>query len=328
MAAPGPRSRGPFSRRVTETAWLDEVTAWVHEQARDHGHAVVGRVEQTRVRPWSTQLLVPTDAGRWWFKAGCRSMAFEAGLHGVLADLAGHRVAAPLAVDTDRGWLLTPDQGSTLQERSGEPTIDDWCRVVVAVADVQAATASQRRRLLATGLPDCAPSTTVDRFDRLLTIYADLPQDHPTHVPPALAARLRAVRPRLVDAVAQLEQSPLPPAWQHGDLHPGNAFVAGDGVHLFDFGDSQWAHPLEALVVPFGVVTTLSGVDWEPVLAAYADAWQLEVDVVREDWPAVLLTHAVNRSLTWWGCLAEGTAGDWDAWGEAPRVHLTEVLAP
>lgn len=318
-------SQPPFSQRVAEPGWRSSATAWIEDQVARHGQQLTGPIEQTRIRPWSTQLVVHTDAGRWWFKAGCGSMAFEPALHAALADLAPGTVSPLVAVDVDRGWMMTADQGTTLLDDHA-PGVEDWCRVVRTVVEAQRAVAGHRDRLLSTGLPNCAPHTTVDRFDRLLAVYADLPDQHPAHVSAELAGRLRSARPRLVDAAARLEASPLPATWQHGDLHPGNAFVGDGRVRLFDFGDSQWAHALEALMVPFGVVTDLSDLPWEPILGEFAQAWEVERSDVERDWPDVALTHAVNRSLTWWRCLAEATARDWQQWGEAPRVHLLEVL--
>lgn len=320
----------PFSQRVAEATWLDEATTWITERVHADGHRLTGAIEQPRIRPWSTQLVVPTDVGRWWFKANCRSLAFEPGLHAALSELVPAAVDRPRAIDAERGWLLTADHGQTLHER-GEPTAEDWHGIVAENARLQATLAPHRDRLVGLGLPDCAPSTTLDRFDRLIALYSDLPDQHPAHVPPELQVRLQSARPGLVDAVDQLSASPLPTTWQHGDLHPGNTFTSPDGpgrvrMRLFDFGDSQWAHALESLVVPFGWITSLSQLAWDPLLEAYAEAWEVEVGVLHDEWWAAGMTHAVNRSLTWWGCLAEATAEQWREWGDSPIAHLSRVL--
>ncbi len=318
----------PFSQRVAEAAWLDEATAWITDRVRDHGHDLTGEVLRSRIRPWSTQLVVPTDAGRWWFKANCRALAFEPGLHAALSELAPESVDRPRAIDAGRGWLLTRDLGPTLRE-VGEPATGDWQAMAGANARLQTALAAHRERLVGIGVPDCAPTTVVDRFDRMVSMCIELPDQHPAHVPPELDARLRSARPRLLDAVAQLEASELPVTWQHGDLHPGNGISSADGgVRLFDFGDSQWAHALESLMVPFGWITTLSQVRWDPVLAAYAASWGVEVADLTGDWSAAAMTHAVNRSVTWWGCLAEASAEEWREWGAGPINHLSRVLDP
>ena len=167
---------------------------------------------------------------------------------------------------------------------------------------------------------DCSPVTVLDRFDRLCSVLT-MSSDR--------RSRLQLARPRVADAVAVLAESALPVTWQHGDLHPGNTYLTPDrpveSMRLFDFGDSQWAHALEALVVPFGIVTQAS-IPWEPVLEAYADVWGSTVADLSVDWSAVALTHAVNRSLTWWGCLSEATAAEWAEWEDALVSTLARVV--
>lgn len=316
----------PFSQSVAEATWFEEATGWITEQVTAHGHRLTGAIEQPRIRPWSTQLVVPTDAGRWWFKANCPSLAFEPGLHAALSDLVPDAVDRPCAIEAERGWLMTADLGPTVHE-GGDPTSEDWHVMVSENARLQAALAPHRDRLVAVGTPDCGPPTIVDRFDRLVSMYSDLPEQHPAHVSAELEARLRSMRSKVVDAAAQLVDSPLPATWQHGDLHPGNAFRSGSrGIHLFDFGDSQWAHALESMVVPFGWITSLTHIPWAPVLEAYATAWNLDVEMIAGDWWAAEMTHAVNRSVNWWGCLADATADEWREWGHAPVTHLSRVL--
>ena len=43
---------------------------------------------------------------------------------------------------------------------------------------------------------------------------------------------------------------------------------------------------------------------------------------------AAVVTQPVNRSSTWWECLAEATQEEWAEWGEAPARHLVNVLEP
>ena len=100
--------------------WRAEAERWIEVALRERGIAVTGAIDQPRIRPWSTLLTVPTDAGLVWFKENCPGQAFEAPLLAVLADVVPDAVAAPLAVEPARGWLLTADSGTTLAERSGE----------------------------------------------------------------------------------------------------------------------------------------------------------------------------------------------------------------
>ncbi|MET1061320.1 MAG: aminoglycoside phosphotransferase family protein [Aeromicrobium sp.] len=316
----------PFSERVAGEDWRSEVEAWAVAELARTGREVTGPTEQLRIRPWSTQLTIPTQHGTVWFKANCATLAFEPRLQALLAELLPHAVDAPLAVEPDRGWMLTVDRGETLGDHR-EPTLDDWQRVVTAAAQMQQVLAGHRDELLKAGVPDCSPATVVDRFDRLVDTLAGLPGEHPSHVSPELEARLRATRPAIVDAARQLDESALPTTWQHGDLHPRNVFAVGGGeLHLFDFGDAQWSHAVEVLSVPYGWVTTYTDLAWRDVLEPYCAVWGTTPEAVEADWRATALSQPVNRTLLWWVALEQATAAEWAEWGEGPIHHLTRVL--
>jgi hypothetical protein len=318
----------PFSERVAGDDWRQEAESWIREQLDRHGDALRGPIEQPRIRPWSTQLTVPTEAGLLWFKANAVALAFEPSIQSELSLLAADAVDAPYAIDAGRGWMLTRDRGVTLRE-SHEPTVEDWQRVVVEVARIQQVAAHHRDRLLATGLPDYSPETVLDRFDRLVEIFAAHPADHPAHVDADLRRRLTDARPAIADAVDAVAHGPLPTTWQHGDVHPNNVFALEDGsMRVFDFGDGQWAHATEALCVPYGWITSLASIPWEPVLEAYADAWDLEPRDVQDVFVSADLTQAVNRAASWSTFLDEATAAEWKTWGDGPLHHLSRVLAP
>lgn len=313
-----------FSRRVTSSAWLGEAHAWIHECAEQEGRTVVGPVEQRRVRPWSTQLVAPTDRGPLWFKANCPSMSFEPALHRLLSEVAPDQVAAPLAVDPDRGWMLTADRGRTLGE-SREPTLADWRGVLLATVRLQRRVADRRDDVLATGVPDCDPTTVPDRFDRMVDGLAGLPAGHPSAVGRDEVAHLLERRPALVEAAERLAASAVPTTIQHGDVHPWNAF--GD-LRVFDFGDVQWAHAVEVLSVPYGWITSRSALSWDEVVATYDEMWSDVADprTLHALFAATAFTQGVNRAMTWWDALAGATDEEWAEWGEAPRFHLLRVL--
>lgn len=316
----------PFSARVVDGDWRQAAEAWIRDQLAQHGDVLDGPIEQPRVRPWSTQLTVPTAAGRLWFKANAAALAFEPAVQLELAGLAPDAVDPPYAIDATRGWMLTRDRGVTLRE-ARDPTLGDWQRIVVEVAQIQQAAAPHRDRLVEAGLPDHSPATVLDRFDRVVEIFAHHPVDHPAHVDAELRRQLADARPTLADAVEVLSRGPLPTTWQHGDVHPNNVFALQDGsMRVFDFGDGQWANAAEAMCVPFGWITSLTSLPWDPVLDAYADAWDLEPRVMREVLVSAELTQAVNRAASWSTFLDEATADEWKTWGDGPVRHLSRVL--
>ncbi|AXT86385.1 hypothetical protein C6I20_15185 [Aeromicrobium sp. A1-2] len=318
----------PFSECVVELGWRREVESWVDQQLARDGHRITGPIQQPRVRPWSTQLMIPTDLGLMWFKANCAGLAFEPLVHAELARLAPASVDQPYAIEPERGWMLTRDRGTTLGE-SHEPTVEDWRVVLGEAAAVQRIAVGHSEALLAAGLPDCSPATVVDRFDRIVDILVDLPDEHPTRIDAYLERRLRAIRPEIVDAVDELTASSLPSTWQHGDIHPWNVFAVGAGtLRIFDFGDGQWAHAAELLTVPHGWIIERGTVSWEDVVEGYCAMWDVEPADLESQRVATELTQPVNRAMTWWACLAEAAAVEWAEWGDAPIDHLSRLVEP
>jgi Phosphotransferase enzyme family len=318
-----------FASLVAGAGWRAQAEAWATGRLAELGLAVTGPIEQPRVRPWSTQLVLPTAAGRVWFKANCRALAFEPGLHAALARLDPDEVDQPLAVDTERGWILTPDRGATLGA-SHEPTLEDWRAVLALAAGLQRRVAEHGADLLGAGLPDCAPHTVPARYDAMTARLAALPPEHPSHLTETARAELQAGRSAVEEAVAVLQASPLPATLQHGDLHPGNVFAVAGGLRIFDFGDAQWAHALEVLAVPWGWVTRLTELPWPRVLDAYADVWAdlLDREALERLMSAAMVTHAVNRSFTWAGAIAESSIVEAAEWADAPVHYLRLALEP
>lgn len=335
-----------FSARVTGDAWQAEVRAWLDDVVAARGNTITA-VRRSRVRPWSTQLVVETTGGRLWFKAGCTAQQFEPALQTLLARLVPQEVDMPVAVRPEQGWMLTADRGDTLGDRR-EPGVDDWAGVLRAWARVQQAATEHADEVRATGVPDHRPERTGDRFAEMLDRLAALPSGHPAALSDDAAARLRDVRPAVEEAARTLVAGPFPVTVQHGDLHPWNVFEVDGALRVFDLGDAQWAHPLEALMVPRAVIEDADQVVWTPVrdayLAEWSDAWSggssagpparptlgvptsaPDSAALDEQMGAATLTHAVNRSASWWDALGEASDTEWARWGEAPVRHLVRV---
>lgn len=314
----------PFSSLVTSQAWRHDVEAWVHDRVEESGRRLSGPLDQVRVRPWSTQLTVPTDHGRLWFKANTPSMGFEPALHQLLATLSPDDVAAPVAIDPVRGWMLTADRGPTLGEVRN-PTTDDWVRLIQHAAALQRRVADRRDELVGLGVHDCSPPRVPERFDSLVEQLSNLPAGHPSRLRPDDLAALEDRRADLVEAAVVLERSPVPSSLQHGDVHPDNAFA---DLKVFDFGDVQWAHAVEVLRVPFGIISQDDTVEWGPVRDAYFEVWGDVADrrTMAALFEATAFTQAVNRCLVWVDTLQLADADEIAEWGVAPRHQLMRVV--
>jgi hypothetical protein len=314
---------------VTTPKWRADAETWIAERLAGAGLTLTGEIEQRRVRPWSTQLVVPTDGGTVWFKANCAAHAFEPRLQALLARVAPDEVDEPLAVDGGRAWMLTRDRGATLRERHS-PTLSDWQRVLHEAATLQRRVAEHGRDVLAIGVPDCSPATVPARFDVMLERLRDRPADDTARLSVEAVEALDAAHSSVSRAAAALTDGPLPATIQHGDLHPGNVFSVDDRLRIFDFGDAQWAHPLESLPLPWALTKDDLSLPWHELVAAYHEPWSdlLTVDDLVELLQAAVVTQPVNRSFGWWEALTEVTEEEWSEWGEAPARHLANVVEP
>jgi hypothetical protein len=318
-----------FSVRVASEAWRNEAHAWIEARLAEVGRGLTGEIEQRRIRPWATQLVVPTDRGTVWFKANCPELAHEVAVHETLSQLVPDEVDVPLAVDAERGWMMTADRGMTLGD-SHEATLEDWQAVVQLAATLQRRVERSGDRLLRAGLPDCSPPTVVARYGWLVDQLEGLPSGHPSHLTAQEAQSLRARSDTVAEAVEVLVAAPLPATLQHGDLHPRNVFAVDGGMRIFDFGDSQWAHPLEVLAVPYGYASRVTPMPWQPLLEAYAAVWADVVDVptVESLLPSAMVAQAVNRSFLWLGAVVGAQEHELAEWGDSPVYYLRLVHEP
>ena len=107
--------------------WRHEADQWIDAALEAFGVQRTGPTEQPRIRFWSTQLTVPTDHGTLWFKENNLGQFAEASIVSVLGEIAPDHVAAPLAIEPSRGWMLTADHGATLDSLgSDEPALWAW----------------------------------------------------------------------------------------------------------------------------------------------------------------------------------------------------------
>jgi hypothetical protein len=300
--------RTEWEQRWATARWRDEATTWADTALREAGIRRTGDVAQPRLRPWSTALTLPTDAGRFWFKENCPGLSFEAAVVAALMEVAPEHVVAPLAVDPGRGWMLTPDHGQTLRE-AGRNDLATWVRVVGDYADLQRGTVTHGAALREAGLPVLEPQDAAGYVEGELVMLSSLPQGHPRHVDPVLLARVREVLPQLEKVGAVLADGPVPLALDHNDLHDNNTFVpAGteSTLRFFDFGDALWAHPFGSMLIVLNVVTDPDGLALDEaavtgLLDAYLGRWtdlapSAELHVLLD---ASLVLARVHRYLSW-----------------------------
>lgn len=279
----------------TDTAWLTEAHAWIAAQLERLGLGATGAIEQPHVRPWSTVLRVPTEAGALWFKAAIPSLAHEAGALELLVRRRADCLPELLAVERERGWMLQADGGTRLREL-GEP--DRWEEILPLYAGLQADAAADVDALLAAGVPD-------RRLVVLPTLYAALLEEQRA-LPAGEVDGLRTLVPRVAALADELAAYGLPETIQHDDLHDANVFVREDGYVFFDWGDASVTHPFFTLHVTLRVLALQLGVEegsrqLHRFRDAYLEPWTSfapRADLVRALEPADRLA-GLCRALSW-----------------------------
>ncbi len=314
--------------------WRADAVRWIDAALQDAGLTRVGDVERPRIRPWSTELVVETDAGRTWFKENCPGQAFEAGLVAALSRLVPDHVVAPLAVDTARGWMLTPDHGPTLQALGHTDPVT-WERVMTDYADAQRRCSRHDAELAAAGLPAMRPQDVAAWAELRTADLAAMPAGDPRRIDADGVARIRAYASDLQRWCDLLAASPVPLSLEHNDLHDNNTFVpqaSETRLRFFDFGDSVWAHPFSSLLVPFNVLgRQLQATPSDPrmgrVFDAYLEVWDDLADrsQLRELARAAMHVGRVNRAASWWRCLPSLNASELAEFGHLTGMWLTLV---
>lgn len=291
-----------------DATWLAEVRAWLRDRLDDLGVEPTGPVEQTHVPWWSTVLRVPTTGGSWWFKAA-RDDGTEARLTAVLQDVAPVHTVELLAVEPDRGWMLTRDAGTRLREHATGPAqLRCWEELLPEYAALQIRLADRVDQLLALGVPDLR-LPALARETRVLAADDDMlrtaPEDALTD---AVVTELREHGIAELDRLsAELAGRGIPDTVQHDDLHDGNAFVRDRAYVFFDWGDACVSQPFHTLVVTLRALAYRLGL--EPGAAellrlrdAYLEPWEAfgtRAELV-ETGELARRTGTLQRALAWY----------------------------
>lgn len=311
---------GPSTSALWATAaWRAEALGWADERLAAAGLRRTGEPDQPRIRAWSTLLRFPVDAGHLvWLKACTPQAAHEVALLELLADRVPDAVVAPLAVDRERGWMLTADGGPVLRERVERPDlVHCWEQVVAAHSALQRRTVEWVPELLASGVPDLRPIRLAQEGARLLARDGAGP----------------AVRQAVSEACARLAASPVPAALQHDDFHTGNVFFDDSGhARFFDWGDAYLGHPFSVMLIGLACLPhqhdlALEERQRERLVRAYLGPWSgfAPEGRLRQDLADALLVARLGRVLGWRRALSRASDAERAEWDEHPRHWLAEV---
>lgn len=290
--------------------WLAGGNDWVCRELASRGVRTLGSLTESRMRFWSAVFTIETDHGRHWFKVANPGQGFEAQLASTLAELVPDHVVAPVAVDAERAWIVTADQGPTLRDLA-DTGPEHWEKLAREVARMQRTLASHEAEVIGAGVTVLtagdAPAYVLAAVDEL----EHLPTDHPQAITAEVADRVRATVPQLQEDAELLDSTGLPDTLQHNDLGDANAFVDGDRVRIFDLGDSLWSHPLPVLQIPLAYASgswPIPGPEdprVRPILLAYLSQWSDEPESLLGAWPAAGRLARVHRFASWARLMAE-----------------------
>jgi Phosphotransferase enzyme family len=185
----------------------------------------VGPVERASNWCLSAILRVPTAAGTVFFKATARLPLFvdEGRVTQGLAELYPDRVLLPIAIDSERRWMLLDDFGPVV---GWDASLETRAEVLSLFGQMQVQSTDRIDELLGLGLIDRRPAWLARQHASLLRTPISLELDD-TEI-----EQLHALAPWFSDACDRLAAGPVPNTLVHGDLHLGNV-ARGDRSYVF-----------------------------------------------------------------------------------------------
>ena len=313
---------------------LEAAATWIDERLIHAGSFRTGPLESVRVRPWGEVAKAETDQGAVWLKVPGPTTAFEVGLYEVLARRVPDRILVPMAVDTDRGWILLPEGGPPLGETTtGAAQADGMVAALARYGRLQLEVAADVDALLALGVEDMRPAAMPVRFDQAVAAGERYVAKRGNHDDQASLERVRARREWFGGLCEDLADRAGEASLDHNDLHPWN--ILGDPqnpatLRFYDWGDSVIAHPFAAMLVPLGFAGRSSSRDLIRCRDAYlAEFGELGTHAqLVETLELACRVAKVARALTWERAMS--TAGDGDDvdpdFARAPLATLESLL--
>jgi hypothetical protein len=287
--------------------WQAEAKAWIHSALEKNHLQLIGDIEQPHIRPWSTVMTVPTNAGTLYFKASASLFAHETALTDYLARFRPEIVPALVAVDTKRHWMLMRDAGTPLRQFvRTEKSIALWKDVLPLYVNLQKAMAERTTHLLALGVMDRRLARLPAMFENLIADASAMMLDQEESLTSDEYSRLKGYGPEFARMCEKLTSFGIPETIHHDDFHDGNIFVQSNGkIILTDWGESAITHPFFTLVVIMRSVDNSMGMDFSPesedVRDMYLQYWTsyAPIDDLRSIVKLAQRIGYVNRALTW-----------------------------
>jgi len=238
-----------------QEGWLEQAGTWIHAELQRQDIYVTGMLEQPQGGFSSTVLRVPSTAGDIYFKACGPGFGHEPALTASLWRWRPDCMPPVLAVDLQRGWMLTPALGVSLRSIvQATRVLQHWQRVLSLYAEVQIDLTSRINEILELGALDRRLTVLPHRYEQLLTDTDALRLGHPGGLSAEEYQSLRRFAPEFQAMCEQLAGYRIPETLHHEDFHDANIFVRGSHYTFADWGEGGVAHPFFTLLVTSRVV--------------------------------------------------------------------------
>ena len=316
-----------------QKGWLEQASAWIHLELQRQGIHVTGPIEQPHAHSPNV-LRAPSTAGAVYFKASQPSLAHEAALTNALWRWRPDCMPPVLAVDFERGWMLTRDLGATLRSLvHSTRDLQHYHRVLPLYAEVQIDLISRVNELLKLGALDRRLTMLPHDYEQLLTETDALRLDHPHGLSTEEHRRLCRFAPEFRAMCQRLAGYRIPETLHHEDFHDANIFVHNNRYTFSDWGESGVSHPFCTWLVTSRVIA------WRLELTNDAPELVRLRDIYLEPWTryesrenliaASKMAYRVGmvcRALTWRLLLADVDEPVKAEYAEAVSDWLREFL--
>ncbi len=316
-----------------EPGWNDQAAEWIAAQLTAHGWQASGHIETVHQRVWSVFMRVPTDKGTAYFKAPAPPF-YEAPLTQALARWKPNCTVPLIAVDLERGWLLSADAGTTLRSAGQSPNqVNHWLKALPLYAELQMEMAGRVPNLLAFGVPDRRLENLPDLFAHLLEETSALRIGLDLGLTLEEYQHLLNLRSQFADWCAALSDLGLPETLTHEEIHENNVLVNASGYVFTDWSDSSVAHPF------FTMTVTLRATAYWLKLDEFGPEMMRMRDAYLEPWtkftPRKKLLSAfqlayrlgmANRALSWHEALRSLTEEQKEPYNDSVPGWLQDFL--
>jgi hypothetical protein len=248
-----------------------------------------------------------TDKGTVYFKAPAPTDKYEALLTEALARWRPDCTVQLLAIDPDRGWLLSGDSGVTL--RNATPSVEQiehWVKVMPLNVELQLQMADHVPELLAFGMHDRRLAGLPHLYDQLLEDDENLRVGLTPGLSEEEYRSLHALRPHFAAWCEQLAGHNFPETLTHEEVHDANVLVNDGGYIFTDWADSSVSHPFFSILVTlrataYRLKLAEDGPEMLRVRDAYLEPWtEFESrENVSAAFELAYLLGMVNRALSW-----------------------------